>query len=201
MLDASNSIWRPDFRKQLQFVKDVIDWFTIGRNEMRVSVITYADYPQLQFHLHYYFKKDQLWAAMDNIRQNGGYHTKTADALRYARQNVLGGRGDHVRENVTKVVVVITDGLSDNRTATALEAARTKEAGIHVFALGVGKDVDLEELDAMASQPSNYYTFLVDGYEGLSNIRELLAIKTCTGELINQPKLSVAHEKSTDTAA
>ena len=126
-----------------------------------------------------------------NIRQAGGYHTNTADALRYMRNNVLAsgdnptgsGWNGHSRANVTKVGIVISDGLSDNRTATALEAQRTKDGGIHLFAVGVGKDVDVEELDAIAGQPSLYYRFLVENFEGLGNIRELMAIKTCTGEV------------------
>ena len=95
------------------------------------------------------------------------------------RQNVLSPL--NARANVTRVGVVITDGLSDNRTATAIEAETAKDDGIHMFSVGVGKSVDLIELKAIASQPSIYYTFLVENFQGLGNIRELLAIKTCTG--------------------
>ena len=82
-----------------------------------------------------------------------------------------------------KVGVVLTDGLSDNTAATAAEARRAKDAGVHMFAVGIGAKADVGELGMIASEPAEGYMFLVEGFAGLDSIRELLAIKACEGEM------------------
>lgn len=80
------------------------------------------------------------------------------------------------------MAVIITDGRSDNATLSALEAYKVKAEGVHLFAVGVGRNLDMEELKTLASEPTDHYTFLVDNYHGLERIKDLLAIKTCAGE-------------------
>ena len=101
-LDTSNSIWYADFLKQLDFVRDVTAIFTVGRENIMVGVLTYAENPRLQFNLNYYTSKKDLAAAIGNIRQDGGYVTRTADALRYIRERSLRDEAG-ARRNVTKV--------------------------------------------------------------------------------------------------
>ena len=81
-----------------------------------------------------------------------------------------------------RVAIVITDGKSDNREQTKIQARQLREAGIHVFAVGVGKGVDLQELYLIGSTPSSDYVFTVDNYAALDSIKKLLAAKTCEGE-------------------
>ena len=55
--------------------------------------------------------------------------------------------------------------------------------GVHVFAVGVGQDIDMGELHAIASKPADEYVNTVDNYDALNSIKELLAIKACQGTL------------------
>lgn len=43
-MDASSSIWGPDFNKQLQFVLDIIEVFDIGLNTTHVGVLSFGSY-------------------------------------------------------------------------------------------------------------------------------------------------------------
>jgi len=80
-----------------------------------------------------------------------------------------------------QIGIVITDGLSHNPAETAIEAEKTREAGVHLFAVGVGKNRDVKELESIASRPLDYYLFQVESFRHLESIRDLLAIKTCQG--------------------
>ena len=51
ILDSSNSIWRPDFETQLNFVNDVIDFFPLGDEFIHVGVITFSSLPFVNFNL------------------------------------------------------------------------------------------------------------------------------------------------------
>ena len=85
LLDSSNSIWGPDFRRQLHFVEDVVSMFQIGENATRVGVVTYNDHISLQFNLKRYFKKPELLRAIRNVQESHGYTTATDLALKYTR--------------------------------------------------------------------------------------------------------------------
>jgi uncharacterized protein YegL len=56
------------------------------------------------------------------------------------------------------VMVVLTDGKANDGPQPAIEAAReAKDDGIAVLTIGLGADVDREQLVAMASKPAWYY--------------------------------------------
>ena len=85
------------------------------------------------------------------------------------------------RHNVSRVVVVITDGASRKAKAT-LEAARAlRDHGATIFAIGVGRQVRVDQLSDMASRPSEEFVFEVTNFQALASIKSELVIKTCQG--------------------
>ena len=55
-------------------------------------------------------------------------------------------------------MVVLTDGLASEGPEPGLAAAEAAKAdGVTIFTIGLGTDVDREQLRAMASQPAWYY--------------------------------------------
>ena len=177
MMDASASIWAPDFRKQLIFVQDIIKEFDFNDGNTRVGAMTFGDYPYLQFTFDTHTQQSAILKAVQETWQTGG-NTKTAEALRYMRDLVT----TSARADVARVVIVITDGESHDAVATAREAALARASGIHLMAIGVGSAVIHKELEAIANEPAKENVFTVDNYDALENIRGLLAIKTCTGK-------------------
>lgn len=122
--------------------------------------------------------------AVSRIRHTGGYGTHTAEALQFLRNVGFQFPGSQHRFNVTQIGIVVTDGQSDDPEQTRLEAELTREQGIHLFAVGVGTNRHLRELEAIASQPKVDYTILGDSHSGLDRIRKLLAIKACAGQSV-----------------
>ena len=94
--------------------------------------------------------------------------TNMADALRVANDVMFtAANGD--RPNIPNFVVIITDGQSDNRSATVAQAERLRAAGVFVVTVGVGDDVDLVELRLIASDPTSSTVLLSAPGDG-SNI-------------------------------
>jgi len=56
VLDSSNSIWLPDFKRELTFVKEVISSFDVGMgdNQTRVGLMTFGHEVWPQFYLDTY---------------------------------------------------------------------------------------------------------------------------------------------------
>ena len=77
-----------------------------------------------------------------------------------------------------KVGIVITDGRSDERLTTEA-AARAKHAGITMFSVGVGSNLNLNELNSIASFSSNVLHLV--NFDVLKQRFKELAHKICLG--------------------
>ncbi|XP_033751134.1 collagen alpha-4(VI) chain-like [Pecten maximus] len=179
LLDSSSSIRKSDNRKQLDFVKDVVTMIDIGENKTRIGVSTFSHKYHQEFSFKSHFNKDDLLQAIDNVSYlRGG--TDTASALRHIRLQVFTTAA--ARENVAHILVVITDGYSRSPKSTAAEAALLHQMGVNVFAVGVTRDVDITELEHIASEPgkdAQSFMFNVSSFDALETIKNVLAIRTC----------------------
>ena len=175
-LDASSSIWGPDFTNQLKFVQDLVSIFTIGKDAVRIGMMTFSDDPHDQFDLDNSTSKTHVQKLVGKVRQSLG-GTRTDLALHAMHKEYFNPR--HARGDVVHIGIVITDGKSVDQEKTALQAQYAREAGIYLFAVGVGKSTDRDELRKIASSPSRQFVFEVENYSALDSIKELLAIATC----------------------
>ena len=82
--------------------------------------------------------------------------TATGRALNLARTDVLVASAGYRAERT--VVVVVTDG-NTQETAAVLQSAATQMQGLaEVFAIGVGVEINTSELATIASSASNVFT-------------------------------------------
>lgn len=189
VVDTSSSIWKPDFEKQLKFVWDVSIQFDVGLGptQTRIGVVSFADSYYLQFHLWQNNRPGLLERALNRIRHRAGRKTNTGSALDYMVKYMFTHRYGS-RSNAAHVAILITDGKSTDRGKTLKAAERVREAGIHLFAIGVGDQVDFRELEELASSPTWDYVFEVDDYTSLDAIKYHVANKTCKGWRIMHAK-------------
>ena len=123
----------------------------------------------------------QIVDAIGRIEQTRG-ETNTAAALHDIRRHFFSTKHSP-RDGIVRIAIIVTDGRSDHPLATSREATLLRDSGVHVFAVGVGQDIDMGELHAIASRPAADYVNTVDNYDALNSIKELLAIKACQGEI------------------
>ena len=86
------------------------------------------------------------------------------------------------RHNVSRIVVVITDGASRKSKATLAAASTLRDHGATIFAIGVGNQVNVAQLRDMASRPSAEFVYEVTNFQALDSIRSELVTKTCQGQ-------------------
>lgn len=180
LLDSSNSIWGPNFQTQINFVKKVTSMFDIGANRTRVGVLTYNTDVKQEIGLGDYDDKLDLTTAIGDIKQREGYNTNTFQAIRHMRQNMF-KKTFRERQNAAKIGIIVTDGQSSNVLLTIWEAAKTKQQGIRLFAIGIGVNTNERELQGIASKPESEHVFKIDNFEALESIRQILAVRTCEG--------------------
>ncbi|XP_061561152.1 collagen alpha-1(XII) chain isoform X5 [Phycodurus eques] len=175
LIDGSWSIGEESFTKVVHFVSSMIGTFdVIGPTGMQVSFVQYSDDAKTEFKLNSYQDKGVAMAAPHHIRYRGG-NTKTGVALKHTYERAFTVENG-MRRNVPKVVVVITDGRSQDEVRK--NAARLQHAGYTVFAVGVA-DVDFVELQEISSKPSERHVFVVDDFDAFDTIKENLITFIC----------------------
>ena len=112
--------------------------------------------------------------------------TNTADALIRLRTEVftLEGGARSADVAIPRVAVVITDGRSNiNASLTIPSALALREGGTTVYSVGVGGELNMDELLAIASSPDNVQ--LLEGFDGteFDGLRSSITNDACLGEL------------------
>ena len=171
------------------FVKELIGKLTVDSDHVRVSVISFGNEATLHFGLSDHATLEETQAAVEAVPWKDQW-TNTAEAMRVMTGEVFQPtNGD--RSDAPNVCIVITDGPSNkDRERTVPDAAAAREAGISIFAVGVGPEVDQTELVAITGS-SDRVTYLWD-FDELSSESTIDAMvkKTCgrfilTGYMIN----------------
>lgn len=175
VVDMSNSIWVVDFKRQLEFLSQLVALFDVKTDKTRVGMVTFSTDTKVQFYLDTYDSQEKVRNAILAVKQEGGV-TNTHLALQKVRKEMLSEKHGS-RPDVSRVCIVLTDGISRKPKLTAAEAGMIHSSGADVITIGVGSDVDKAELSNIASKPE--YVFEVSGYDTLDKIRSILAKTTC----------------------
>uniref|UniRef100_A0A3Q0R0B0 Collagen alpha-1(XII) chain n=1 Tax=Amphilophus citrinellus TaxID=61819 RepID=A0A3Q0R0B0_AMPCI len=175
LIDGSWSIGDDSFNKVIQFVKSMTAAFdVISPSGMQVSFVQYSDDAKTEFKLNTYHDKGIVLSALQTVRYRGG-NTKTGIALKHVYEKVFISDSG-MRRNVPKVLVVVTDGRSQDEVKKSAE--KLQHSGYSVFVVGVA-DVDMAELRNIGSKPSERHVFVVDDYDAFAKIQDNLITFIC----------------------
>uniref|UniRef100_A0A3Q4H4L4 Collagen alpha-1(XII) chain n=1 Tax=Neolamprologus brichardi TaxID=32507 RepID=A0A3Q4H4L4_NEOBR len=175
LIDGSWSIGDDSFSKVLQFVTSMTAAFdVISPKGMQVSFVQYSDDTKTEFKLNTYHDKGIVISALQGVRYRGG-NTKTGIALKHVYEKVFTS-DNGMRRNVPKVLVVVTDGRSQDEVKKSAE--KLQHSGYSVFVVGVA-DVDISELRSIGSKPSERHVFVVDDYDAFAKIQDNLITFIC----------------------
>ncbi|XP_005448389.1 integrin alpha-X [Oreochromis niloticus] len=177
LLDGSGSVSYSDFQTMKNFVKKLIK--SLLSSDTQFSVSQFSTLPQVHFNFEKFSSSGSVDNEINGIRQLREL-TYTANAIRHVVNNVFTPQRDS-RQNVKKVLIVITDGQSHDRTDLGGAAQLAESKNIVRFAIGVGNAFNTpdarKELDTIASSPSDKHVFQVKNFDALEVIRKNLQEK------------------------
>nr|XP_023839371.1 matrilin-4 [Salvelinus alpinus] len=177
LIDGSKSVRPQNFELVKQFVNQVVDSLDVSAHGTRVGVVQYSSHVRTEFALKMYEKADDIKKAVMNVEymEKG---TMTGLALKHMVENSF-SEAEGARKNIPRVGLVFTDGRSqDDITEWAKKA---KEAGITMYAVGVGKAVE-DELREIASEPLDKHFFYTTDFTFINQIAENLKLNVCAEE-------------------
>ena len=177
-LDSSGSIKKDGWRKMRDFVKAFLRKLTVNPDHVRVSVISFGNKATLHFGLSDHATLEETLTAVEAIPWKDQW-TNTSGAIRMMTKEVFQPQnGD--RPDAPNVAIVITDGPSNkDQTRTVPDAIAARNAGITIFAAGVGREVNRDELGGITgSEDRITYVWTFDVLMSEKTIVAMLR-KTC----------------------
>lgn len=168
VLDSSGSIRPEEFERVKIFVSQFTSEFKIESDQTQLGVITFSNRAHVDIKLGELNTVNEFQRGVAQIPFRPGL-TNTAAAISSAQEQfIINGR-----QGVSHVLLVITDGRSNSRAATLQAAANARTHDIEIYVIGIGVNIDGDELNAIASEPDTLHVNLLSDFSQ-SSFRTLL---------------------------
>lgn len=178
LVDSSWSMGEENFEHVRHFLYNLMQSLhQVGGDRFKFALVQYSSKPQTEFQLNSYMGSQEALEHIKAMSYRGG-GTRTGLGLEFLmRTHLTAASGSRAADGVAQVVVVLTDGRSQDDVAEP--AQMLQMAGVEMFAVGVQDAVDFE-LREMASQPYGNHVFNVDSFLKLGDIIQDLIVSLCS---------------------
>uniref|UniRef100_A0ABI8A7W4 VWFA domain-containing protein n=1 Tax=Felis catus TaxID=9685 RepID=A0ABI8A7W4_FELCA len=180
LVDGSKSVRPQNFELVKRFVNQIVDFLDVSPEGTRVGLVQFSSRVRTEFPLGRYGTAAEVKQAVLAVEymERG---TMTGLALRHMVEHSFSeAQGARPRAlNVPRVGLVFTDGRSQDDIS--VWAARAKEEGIVMYAVGVGKAVE-EELRQIASEPAELHVSYSPDFGSMTHLLENLRGSICPEE-------------------
>lgn len=158
------------------FAAVVADQFEFGLEKAQFGVVTFASLASLDIPLGTHSDPSSFRQSIISIPYKAT-KTNTAQALEIGRTELI----TNGRSGVPHVIILLTDGQSDEPEATMQEALLAHSQGIRILAIGIGPKINLTELNGVATDPDIGHVFLISSFSGkeFSSILAPIVRETC----------------------
>ncbi|XP_036750675.2 collagen alpha-6(VI) chain isoform X1 [Manis pentadactyla] len=174
LMDGSNSIHPDDFKKMKEFLASIVQDFDVSANRVRVGVAQFSHTYQPEFPLGNFIGQKEISFQIESIQQIFGY-THIGAALRQVGHYFRPDMGSRIQAGAPQVLLVLTDGRSQDEVAQAAENLRRK--GVDIYSVGIG-DVDDQQLIQITGTADKKLT--VDNFDELRKVRKRIVRSICT---------------------
>ncbi|XP_012578442.1 PREDICTED: matrilin-2 isoform X3 [Condylura cristata] len=191
IIDSSRSVNTHDYAKVKEFIVNILQFLDIGPDVTRVGLLQYGSTIKNEFSLKTFKRKSEVERAVKRMRHLST-GTMTGLAIQYAL-NIAFSEAEGarpLRENVPRVIMIVTDGRPQDSVAKV--AAKARDTGILIFAIGVGQ-VDLNTLKAIGSEPHEDHVFLVANFSQIESLTSVFQNKLCTVHMCSVSAHNCAH--------
>ncbi|XP_074203432.1 matrilin-4 isoform X2 [Camelus bactrianus] len=194
LVDGSKSVRPQNFELVKRFVNQIVDFLDVSPEGTRVGLVQFSSRVRTEFPLGRYGTAAEVKQAVLAVEymERG---TMTGLALRHMVEHSFSeAQGARPRSlNVPRVGLVFTDGRSQDDIS--VWAARAKEEGIVMYAVGVGKAVE-EELREIASEPAELHVSYSPDFSTMTHLLENLKGSICPGQVEGYRRASATAGRS-----
>ncbi|XP_042636263.1 collagen alpha-4(VI) chain-like [Orycteropus afer afer] len=177
LVDSSTSIGPQNFQKVKNFLYSVVLGLDISSDQVRVGLIQYNDNIYPAFQLNQYPLKSMVLEQIRNLPYRPG-GTSTGSALEFVRTNYLTeAAGSRAQERVPQIVILVTDGESSDEVQETADRLKADEVVVYVAGINVQ---DVQELQKIASEPSEKFLFNTENFDILQDLSGSILQTLCS---------------------
>ena len=153
MMDGCGS---RSFNRCTDVVKSIVHGFQISQHDTRIGAVVFSRRAKVLFGFKDFSTEKDIYAALDNIKyrvkqpRNG---VNIGRALQVARDELF----SEARKGVQKVLVLVIGGAASDDII--MPAKYLRGDGIAIYGVGLGKDFNVHQLQAIASHPVAKHVF------------------------------------------
>lgn len=181
LIDSSRSIRPKDYEKVKTFLINLLQFLEVGPDATRVGLLQYGSVVQPEFSLNTFATKAEVEQAVRSMKHLAT-GTMTGLAIQYTMETSFteadGARPAHL--HIPRIAMIVTDGRPQDKVQEV--AAQARQAGIQIFAIGVGR-VDIKTLKSMGSEPHSEHVHLVANFSQIETLISVFRSKLCRGDL------------------
>ena len=184
VLDSSGSL-REQYPQIKSFIKRFASSLDISRDGVRVGVVTFSFYATLSIKFNDFTDVAIFREAVEEIPLIGST-TRIDRALKVVNEDLF-NESNGARKDVTKMLILLTDG-SQTKGSDAVDPGKIakvlRQRDIHIVSVGIGDEVDVDELTHITGDEDRVYT-VADFDELITGrfIRKIVSKSCETGNL------------------
>uniref|UniRef100_A0AAN0LKA6 Collagen alpha-6 like protein n=1 Tax=Dugesia japonica TaxID=6161 RepID=A0AAN0LKA6_DUGJA len=150
-IDKSSSLGPDKFQIELDFINRIVGNLDLRKDRTRIGVFTFNTYVDLNIPLDSNFDNAEIQKEINKIPFIEGMT---------AIGSLIGNATEHFRnkgrQDIPKVLVVLTDGSNTEGIAPQIPAVEAKRAGIKIISVGVGDLISEKELKDISTSGELY---------------------------------------------
>ncbi|KAL8615170.1 hypothetical protein ACOMHN_064302 [Nucella lapillus] len=152
-LDNSDAVGHGDFWQMIRFVRDFARGLDVHDNGTRIGVVLYSDTVHRGIDLNEHASIHGFVAHLYKLQMSKG-KSRPDEMIRYVRTKSF--RRSVSRKGAGQVVVVLTASSSPKLHRTKQQAVKAQRTGLAFIVIGVGPNVDNEEMNIIAGAQGPY---------------------------------------------
>uniref|UniRef100_A0A672GS12 Matrilin 2 n=1 Tax=Salarias fasciatus TaxID=181472 RepID=A0A672GS12_SALFA len=181
VIDSSRSIRPNDYEKVKTFIINLLQFLEVGSDATRVGLLQYGSEIQPEFSLNTYTTRAEVVQAVRDMKHLAT-GTMTGLAIQYTMETEFteekGARP--LSMHIPRIAMIVTDGRPQDTVEEV--AAQARQAGIQIFAIGVGR-VDMKTLKSIGSEPHSEHVHLVASFSQIETLISVFQSKLCGGDV------------------
>ncbi|CAC5426807.1 COL6A [Mytilus coruscus] len=174
MYDESFSIPNNAFPQMKEFLVNIVKQFDVGQNAAQFAALCFGTETKDHFFLKDHTTKQTVIDAINAFQPGVRGKTNTGKGLERIRNQYFKAANGGGRPSVTKMIIVLTDGISTDKPIPV--ANQLKSDKVTIFGVAVGK-FNLDEINKIASGPD--FVHHVDDFSALNIMVQKIVDDIC----------------------
>lgn len=148
--------------------------FNVAPGGTHIGLVRFSTSADVIFDFNKFTDQQSVVSAVEGTGYPG-QGTLTGKGLSFTKANLF---DSSARQGVNHILIVMTDGISADDVNNPSKSLR--DSGVIVYSLGIGKNFNRDQLNAMATDPASDHVITAD-FSQLQSVVQRIKDQACKG--------------------